>query len=205
MASMTTKEKIRRAAVQLFAEQGYHGTKTSEIAKLAGVAEGTIFKYYPKKKELLKQVAIETVEIFADHEVVYGLEQVLEHSDGMSAEEYLIAMVRNRLELMKENKDTLKILFVEMQFHDEVKQCFRESFLKNMLSVGERIVMKLREKIEVGEYSDMDLLRGLIGMVAGILFQMRLLDATAQKPEDVIRNSVRIYLQGIRRDTNERE
>ena len=41
-----TTEKQRRileAAVEVFAERGFAGTPTAEIAKRAGVAEGTIF------------------------------------------------------------------------------------------------------------------------------------------------------------------
>ncbi|EAE3666281.1 TetR/AcrR family transcriptional regulator, partial [Listeria monocytogenes] len=46
-------EKQRRivaASIELFAEKGYAGTSTNEIAKKAGVAEGTIFRHYKKKK-----------------------------------------------------------------------------------------------------------------------------------------------------------
>lgn len=42
--------KILEAAVEMFAEKGYAATSTSEIAKKAGVAEGTIFRHYKTKK-----------------------------------------------------------------------------------------------------------------------------------------------------------
>jgi AcrR family transcriptional regulator len=45
-----SQQRILDAAVEAFAEQGYSGTATSEIARRAGVAEGTIFRYYPTKK-----------------------------------------------------------------------------------------------------------------------------------------------------------
>ena len=37
-------------AVDMFGEKGYASTSTSEIAKRAGVAEGTIFRYYKTKR-----------------------------------------------------------------------------------------------------------------------------------------------------------
>lgn len=52
--SMTDKQKkILIAAIDAFSEKGYAATSTSEIAKLAGVAEGTIFRHYKTKKNLL--------------------------------------------------------------------------------------------------------------------------------------------------------
>ena len=51
---MTEKQiNILSAAIELFSEKGYEATATSEIAKKAKVAEGTIFRYYKTKKDLL--------------------------------------------------------------------------------------------------------------------------------------------------------
>src|SRR5690606_26788480 len=49
--------KILEAAVDIFSEKGYAATSTSEIAQKAGVAEGTIFKHYKTKKDLLLSIA----------------------------------------------------------------------------------------------------------------------------------------------------
>ncbi len=53
---MSTKEKIVNSAVSLFIEQGVAKTTTKQIAKLASVAEGSIYRYYPSKDELAWQV-----------------------------------------------------------------------------------------------------------------------------------------------------
>jgi AcrR family transcriptional regulator len=50
--SSTQKEKIVAAASQLFARQGYHGTSTREIARLADVSENTIFRHFERKEDL---------------------------------------------------------------------------------------------------------------------------------------------------------
>ena len=50
---LTEKQKaIIKAACLLFAQKGYTATSTREIAQLAQVAEGTIFKNYATKDEL---------------------------------------------------------------------------------------------------------------------------------------------------------
>lgn len=44
--------KVIHAAAQLFARQGYHGTSTREIARLAEISENTLFRYFEHKEEL---------------------------------------------------------------------------------------------------------------------------------------------------------
>jgi AcrR family transcriptional regulator len=52
--SISDKQReILNAALKLFVENGFHATPTSMIAKQAGVANGTLFHYYPTKDELI--------------------------------------------------------------------------------------------------------------------------------------------------------
>lgn len=44
--------KVIHAAAQLFARQGYHGTSTREIARLADISENTLFRYFERKEDL---------------------------------------------------------------------------------------------------------------------------------------------------------
>jgi len=44
--------RIARAAVALFSRQGYHGTSTREIARLADVSEVTVFRYFERKEDI---------------------------------------------------------------------------------------------------------------------------------------------------------
>ncbi len=48
----STEERIIEAAVQLFSRQGFLGSSTSEIARLAGVSEVTVFRHFPRKRDL---------------------------------------------------------------------------------------------------------------------------------------------------------
>ncbi len=47
-----TKRAILRAAAELFARRGFHATTTKAISRLAGIAEGTLFNYFPSKEDL---------------------------------------------------------------------------------------------------------------------------------------------------------
>ncbi|QGG56493.1 TetR/AcrR family transcriptional regulator [Paenibacillus sp. B01] len=46
-------ELILEAALKVIAENGYHGSQVSKIAKEAGVADGTIYLYFKKKEDIL--------------------------------------------------------------------------------------------------------------------------------------------------------
>jgi AcrR family transcriptional regulator len=46
------REAIIRAVRRVFAEKGFHGTTTRELAKAAGVSEALLFKHFPDKQSL---------------------------------------------------------------------------------------------------------------------------------------------------------
>src|SRR4051812_24524497 len=48
------REAILRAALPLFAQRGFHGVSTKEIAAAARVSEALIFKHFPTKRALYK-------------------------------------------------------------------------------------------------------------------------------------------------------
>lgn len=48
------KWQIIQAALDLFVERGYYGTKTSQISRRAGISEGLLFHYFPTKESLLE-------------------------------------------------------------------------------------------------------------------------------------------------------
>lgn len=50
------KENILAAALDLFANEGYHAVSTSKIAKRAKVSEGLIFRHFGNKKGLLEAI-----------------------------------------------------------------------------------------------------------------------------------------------------
>ncbi|PLX89013.1 MAG: TetR family transcriptional regulator [Desulfuromonas sp.] len=50
------REAIMQAAMELIAEQGFHGTPTSQIADRAGTGVGTIYRYFKDKDELIEAI-----------------------------------------------------------------------------------------------------------------------------------------------------
>src|SRR6516225_5792547 len=81
------RERILDAAVHVFAEKGFYGAKVSEIAREAGVADGTIYLYFKSKDDLL-------ISLFEDRmaQINANLREALESAPG--AVERLKAVVR---------------------------------------------------------------------------------------------------------------
>ncbi len=53
MKDESKHQKILKAAVKVFSEKGFYGSRVSEIAKEASVADGTIYLYFKNKDDLL--------------------------------------------------------------------------------------------------------------------------------------------------------
>src|SRR5688500_15293669 len=76
------RERILRAAVDVFAEYGYFNAKVAQIAKSAGVADGTIYLYFDGKEDLL-------ITIFREHTRNYLLSLEQRLANATRAEERL--------------------------------------------------------------------------------------------------------------------
>ena len=62
--ALDSRARILQAATMIFARQGFHGTSTREIARLANLSEVTLFRHYESKEELFLatlQSSLETV------------------------------------------------------------------------------------------------------------------------------------------------
>ncbi|MEX2155622.1 MAG: TetR/AcrR family transcriptional regulator [Gemmatimonadales bacterium] len=55
-AADLTRQRLIRAALELFTSRGYHDTTTAQIAKKAGVAEGTIYRHFASKQQLVNEL-----------------------------------------------------------------------------------------------------------------------------------------------------
>src|ERR1700730_6361993 len=50
------REAILRAAIRVFARNGYFNSKVAHIARAAGVADGTVYLYFKSKEEILHSI-----------------------------------------------------------------------------------------------------------------------------------------------------
>ena len=55
-AADLTRQRLIRTALELFTARGYHDTTTAQIAKKAGIAEGTIYRHFASKQQLFNEL-----------------------------------------------------------------------------------------------------------------------------------------------------
>ncbi|MCB9618748.1 MAG: TetR/AcrR family transcriptional regulator [Sandaracinus sp.] len=103
-----TRRRILRAALELFAERGFHGTAVPEVAERAEVGPGTIYRYVASKEELVNVLFRETKA---------KLGQALMHRDdpAMPPRERFLALW-DRLYAFAES-DPVAAHFLELQDH----------------------------------------------------------------------------------------
>jgi len=118
-----TKEKIVETARGLFAEKGYKSTTTAEIAREAGFSEGTIYRHFNSKKELLMECVIPALQ-----KIVDSTEHYLEHYPNQKEDlrTLVIKMLEMRLQLFQENYQTFRIIFSELLFSEDMLKHYME-------------------------------------------------------------------------------
>jgi AcrR family transcriptional regulator len=137
---MTEKQiKIVQAAVETFSAKGYSGSSTSEIALRAGVAEGTIFRHYKTKKDLLLSIVAPIMSKLIAPFALKDFTKILE-ADYPEVEDFLRAVIRNRLECAHKNFPVLKIFLHEIPFLEELQAQFKDLVAKQVLQRAEKAV-----------------------------------------------------------------
>lgn len=61
-----TRDRLVRAALELFTTRGYHGSTTPQIAARAGIAEGTIYRHFESKAHLLNEIYRAGIRLLSD-------------------------------------------------------------------------------------------------------------------------------------------
>lgn len=194
------EEEILKAAIKIFSEKGYSAATTSEIAKEAGVAEGTIFRYFKNKKELLHKMILCSLKTISDSLIKERIQKIIEDNRDSGAETILKAIILDRIELIEKNIDIFKVVLTEIQYHEDL----REQIVENFVYVGKNILSNFIEaQIVRDEFREVDVViavRSLIGMIAMYFIQSSFfpnfvkLDREAQVEE-----MVNIFLYGVKK------
>lgn len=165
------EEEILEAAVRIFSEKGYSAATTSEIAKEAGIAEGTIFRYFKTKKDILNKVMVKLVEVLGERLITTRLTKIFEENKHKDEKEIFKILLKDRLETAVKYFDMIKVVLTEMQFHEDL----REAFIKNVVTKGvEMLNQYFRDGAIKEVFRDIEpiiLTRSLVGIVGMYVVQ----------------------------------
>src|SRR3954469_2946 len=100
--------RILDAAIRVFAERGFHSATVAEIARAAGVADGTIYLYFKGKDDLLLRLFDEKMtELLAEVKAAVAQER--------TAPGQLRRFIQLHLALVERNPDLASVLIVELR------------------------------------------------------------------------------------------
>lgn len=127
------RERILRAAIDVFAEHGYFNAKVAQIAKAAGVADGTIYLYFDGKEDVL-------MTIFREHtrSYLHTLEQSMANINR--AEDRLRVAVRHHLETLGRDRALAVVSQVELRHSLKFLSLFSQQEVRDYLNVIRKVV-----------------------------------------------------------------
>ena len=105
---ISKRHRILRAAIDVFAQSGYFNAKVSEIAKAAGVADGTIYLYFDGKEDLLTT-------IFREHTRSYLQSLERDMAPVRRAEDRIRIAIRHHLETLGRDRSLAIVAQVELR------------------------------------------------------------------------------------------
>jgi AcrR family transcriptional regulator len=187
-----TRTRILQAAQKLFASKGFDGTTTRDLAQAAGVAEGTLFRYFANKKSILVEVATSGwVDILTD---------LLTELSEMGSYKAIAQVMRRRMWNLHKNVDLMKVCFMEVQFHPDLRARIQEEVIGKMTDVAEAFFQSAMDK---GIYRQTDaklVAKVFLGMFAIAGFSNNTLmapDASPQEMQQMAEGLADIFLNGV--------
>ena len=109
------KQLAIRSAASVFAEKGFHGASTRDIAEKMGIKQGSLYYYFKSKEDALGEVCL------------YGIEDYVEHMSSIAAssqpfETKLMATITSHLSSYRERNEALKVHNDERLYLPELKR-----------------------------------------------------------------------------------
>lgn len=123
------KKKVLTTALKLFANNGFHGTTTAKIAKEARVSEGTIYKYFSSKEDLLISL-LQPILTGIKTSFFNSLDskQLANKHDLTALVDFIVT---NRIHFIEVNFDFVRLIFQEILTGQSLNNLFQTFFAGN--------------------------------------------------------------------------
>jgi AcrR family transcriptional regulator len=157
------EEQILQAALEVFSQKGYAAATVPEIARLAGVATGTIYIYFPSKREMFIAVIRKFI-------LTVPLLNLIENMPKAEFPAIFKSILQNRLNLTEGDKmSRISSLMGEIQRDPELKALFSEKLIQPFLS---RMEDYYRDASVTNNFRQLEptvAVRALGGMILGFI------------------------------------
>jgi AcrR family transcriptional regulator len=185
-------EQILNAARQVFAAQGFHATRMSDIAQAIGVSQGTLYHYFRSKDELFLAV------LKTWNEQIKAIVTQLPNAD-LSATDKLWSINQIGASFFEAGANLLPVLveyWAYLLHNPEAAASFRDFFVE----MQESFKKILREGIEKGEFKavDEDIVSALpLVVLDGLTVLTAVVGKDIIKPMETIHQTQRLIFGGM--------
>ena len=158
-------QELLAAALDLFVERGYAGTRLDDVASLAGVSKGTLYLYFENKEELFKAVVRENIVT-----ALVDAEDLIAGYEGHSSE-LLRKLVLNWWNRIGQTKlsGISKLMMAESGNFPDVARFYHSE----VVSRGEALLVSVVERgIARGEFRDVDANQAKLVLIAPVMMLM---------------------------------
>jgi AcrR family transcriptional regulator len=124
--------QILDAAFEIFSEKGFHGARTRELARRAGVSEALVFSHFPTKEALIRAI-LDRVGL---EDLIPVLEQRL---GGMPPRAALLALAERMLTNLRDQPQVYRVVFFGLLETPELAARFYQKFLSRLLALETRL------------------------------------------------------------------
>ncbi|MFM9329365.1 TetR/AcrR family transcriptional regulator [Paenibacillus mesotrionivorans] len=189
--------KIIQAATEIFSEKGYSAASTSEIAQRAGVAEGTIFRHYKTKRDLLLSIVgpilAKTVAPLFMRDFAKVLDQPY-----TEIEDFYKTVLRDRLNFARKNAKILRIVIQELPFQPELLGQVKVLFSQYVFERIGRLYAHFQEQGQIMEAPSFRIIRFSVTTIVGmVLTHSILLPEIPIDDEEEINWTIDVLMHGI--------
>jgi len=168
------RTQILEAAIKVFAEKGFHRATTKDIARVAGIAEGTIYSYFSSKTDLLLGIL----------DLLNQTEQRAEHFNAGSEwnfKTFLIAYLHQRMATLWPKAEMFRAILPELLSNSTLREQYYQQVIEPTIVVAEAY---FRLQIEQGQMRAVDIpltVRAIASMVLGLLLLQLLGDSSIEQ------------------------
>jgi len=111
----TQRREAIRSAAAVFADKGYHGSSTRDIAEYMGIKQGSLYYYFKSKEDALSEVCL------------YGMQDYVDRMYSISASdqtfrEKLVATITSHVTKYREKNEALRVYNAERLYLPESKR-----------------------------------------------------------------------------------
>ncbi len=194
------QRQILEAAVTVFAEKGYHRATIKDIARTAGVADGTIYNYFKNKQDVMLNIVQQMAEVDQLMENVEQAVQILTPAQ-------LLGMVfQNRLRMLKKNLPLTRAIFPQIITDPELNQIFFETILQPNFDKGVQVFQAYADRHQLGDTDPEIVVHGLFSVIFGTIMLAMLGDTVIlNRSEAFGEQMTAIFLHGLHLDQTERD